>query len=111
MPQKRRPATYAPKPPPPYAPGRGFIQRAADNAGGAADYDDAERAFLVAMDVYKRRHRVKFPALTDVLAVLRSLGWRPPPADPRPAAPAGGPNAAPDGHREGAAGSGDPGRD
>lgn len=41
-----------------------------------ADYEDDEREFMLAMDRYKREQRRPYPAWTEVLAVLKSLGWR-----------------------------------
>jgi hypothetical protein len=40
------------------------------------DYSDDERAFLAAVEKYKREHNRPFPAFTEVLAVARSLGYR-----------------------------------
>ena len=41
-----------------------------------SDYSDEERAFLVAMERYKRRNGRPFPTCREVLYVLRSLGYR-----------------------------------
>lgn len=41
-----------------------------------SEYDREEFEFIKAMDVYMRVNRRKFPQFTEVLAVLRSLGWR-----------------------------------
>jgi hypothetical protein len=41
-----------------------------------SDYSDEERAFLVAMDAYRRRHRRPFPTWREVLHVAHSLGYR-----------------------------------
>jgi hypothetical protein len=48
------------------------------------DYSDEERAFLVAMERYKRLRRRPFPTCREVLYVLRSLGYRklPPAKEP-----------------------------
>ena len=41
-----------------------------------ADYTPEELEFLAAVDKYKREHRRPFPALTELLGVLKSLGYR-----------------------------------
>lgn len=51
-----------------------------------AQFSDDEREFLVAVDRYKRAKRRPFPALSEILAVLRELGWRK--VDNTPCAPA-----------------------
>lgn len=40
------------------------------------DYDDAETEFMKAMDRYKRENRRPFPTWSEVLEVLRALGYR-----------------------------------
>ncbi len=40
------------------------------------DYDDEEIAFMKAMDQYKRDNRRPFPTWSEVLEVLRTLGYR-----------------------------------
>jgi hypothetical protein len=40
------------------------------------DYSDEETAFMKAMDRYKRENRRPFPTWSEVLEVLRSLGYR-----------------------------------
>ena len=40
------------------------------------DYTDEETIFMKAMERYKRENRRPFPTLTEVLEVLRSLGYR-----------------------------------
>jgi len=40
------------------------------------DYTDEETAFMKAMERYKRENRRPFPTWTEVLEVLRSLGYR-----------------------------------
>lgn len=40
------------------------------------DYDDAETVFMKAMDRYKRENRRPFPTWSEVLEVLKSLGYR-----------------------------------
>lgn len=40
------------------------------------NYSDEEREFLTAIDRYKTHYRRPHPTWLEVLAVLRSLGWR-----------------------------------
>jgi hypothetical protein len=40
------------------------------------DYSDEETDFMKAMDRYKRENRRPFPTWSEVLEVLRSLGYR-----------------------------------
>jgi hypothetical protein len=40
------------------------------------DYTDEEIAFMKAMDQYKRDNRRPFPTWSEVLEVLRALGYR-----------------------------------
>ena len=40
------------------------------------DYSDEEIAFMKAMDQYKRDNRRPFPTWSEVLEVLRALGYR-----------------------------------
>jgi hypothetical protein len=40
------------------------------------DYSDDETAFMKAMERYKRENRRPFPTWSEVLEVLRSLGYR-----------------------------------
>ena len=40
------------------------------------DYSAEEVEFLVAVDAFKREHHCPFPTLTQLLAILRGLGWR-----------------------------------
>ena len=47
------------------------------------DYTDEEIAFMKAMDQYKRDNRRPFPTWSEVLEVLRALGYRKV-ADPTP---------------------------
>lgn len=55
-------------------------------------YSDEDREFLQAIDRYKRLKRRPFPAWSEVLIVLRALGWRkdPPHTPGRRADDAGG---------------------
>lgn len=41
-----------------------------------SDYSDEERIFLRAMQDYKRERQRPFPTWREVLAVLKSLGYR-----------------------------------
>lgn len=40
------------------------------------DYDGDELEFMTAVDRYRREHRRPFPTCCEVLAVLKSLGYR-----------------------------------
>jgi hypothetical protein len=40
-----------------------------------ADFSDAEREFMVAMDRFKRTNHRPYPTCRDVLRVLKSLGY------------------------------------
>ena len=44
------------------------------------DYDDDEITFMKAMDQYKRDNRRPFPTWSEVLEVLKALGYRKPEA-------------------------------
>lgn len=61
-------------------PQRPVAVRAVPKRGGIAtsepDYSDDEREFQMAVDRYKRAARRPFPALSEILAVLKSLGYR-----------------------------------
>jgi hypothetical protein len=66
------------------------------DAGPVSGETDEEVEFLKAMDAYKRRS--KFPTWREVLAVLRSLGYRkvaPAGPLPVPVGPAGGSRSGP----------------
>jgi hypothetical protein len=39
-------------------------------------YDDDETEFLKAVERYKRERRRPFPTLSELLGVLKGLGWR-----------------------------------
>lgn len=41
-----------------------------------AEYDVNEVEFLRALQAYQKANHRKFPAFTEVLTVLKSLGWR-----------------------------------
>jgi hypothetical protein len=65
------------------------------------DYTAEELAFLAAIEAYKRRSGRPFPSWTEVLAVLKSLGYaRAPVPEPalNPAAAADVPRVPPDRH-------------
>jgi len=47
-----------------------------DTALPGSDYSDEERAFLVAIERYKRRNRRPFPTWREVLHVAHCLGYR-----------------------------------
>ncbi len=49
-----------------------------------AEYTADECAALAAVDAYRRRTGHKFPTLTELLDVLRALGWTPPARPPPP---------------------------
>lgn len=41
-----------------------------------SEYDDEERELLRAVDRYREEHHIRFPSVTDVLKVVRELGYR-----------------------------------
>jgi hypothetical protein len=49
-----------------------------DPAGVEVDYTDEEREFLATVDRWKGETGTRFPTLTQLLALLRSLGYRRP---------------------------------
>lgn len=53
-----------------------------------SEYTAEECEFLIAIDRYKRTRRRPYPSWSEVLQVLRSLGWRKPsaPTDDSPSA-------------------------
>ena len=58
-----------------------FRRERRDSRGISTDgseYTPDEIEFLKAMEQYKREHRRPFPKWSEVLAVLRSLGYRKP---------------------------------
>src|SRR5213593_4008039 len=55
---------------------RGERRRQVDPTTCERDYNDEEIAFMKAMDQYKRANRRPFPTWSEVLEVLRSLGYR-----------------------------------
>ena len=40
-----------------------------------ADYTTEDTAFIFAMAAWQKRHKVRYPAATDFLTVLKSLGY------------------------------------
>jgi hypothetical protein len=55
---------------------QGERRRQVDPTTCERDYNDEEIAFMKAMDQYKRANRRPFPTWSEVLEVLRSLGYR-----------------------------------
>lgn len=76
---KRRLSLFE-KAPRPEGHGRGPSRRRANVCALdiGADYTDEEREFLHAMDDYITRTGRRFPAWTEALGVLKSLGYRKP---------------------------------
>jgi hypothetical protein len=70
---------------------KGERRRQVDPTTCERDYTDDEIAFMKAMDQYKRDNRRPFPTWSEVLEVLRALGYRKV-AEPTalPGLPAGG---------------------
>jgi hypothetical protein len=54
----------------------GERRRQVDPTTCEKDYNDEEIIFMKAMDQYKRANRRPFPTWSEVLEVLRSLGYR-----------------------------------
>jgi hypothetical protein len=54
----------------------GERRRQVDPTTCEKEYSDEEIAFMRAMDLYKRNNRRPFPTWSEVLEVLRSLGYR-----------------------------------
>ena len=54
----------------------GERRRQVDPTTCEKDYNDEEIIFMKAMDQYKRSNRRPFPTWSEVLEVLRSLGYR-----------------------------------
>jgi hypothetical protein len=44
--------------------------------GSEREYSQDEREFLLAVDRYRRNYRRPYPTCCEVLAILRSLGYR-----------------------------------
>jgi hypothetical protein len=55
---------------------QGERRRQVDPTTCERDYTDEEIVFMKAMDLYKRANRRPFPTWSEVLEVLRSLGYR-----------------------------------
>lgn len=55
---------------------RGERRRQVDPTTCERDYNDEEIEFMKAMDQYKRDNRRPFPTWSEVLEVLRALGYR-----------------------------------
>jgi hypothetical protein len=55
---------------------KGERRRQVDPTTCEKDYSDEEIIFMKAMDQYKRANRRPFPTWSEVLEVLRSLGYR-----------------------------------
>jgi hypothetical protein len=55
---------------------QGERRRQVDPTTCEKDYSDDEIIFMKAMDQYKRANRRPFPTWSEVLEVLRSLGYR-----------------------------------
>jgi hypothetical protein len=55
---------------------QGERRRQVDPTTCERDYNDEEIEFMKAMDQYKRANRRPFPTWSEVLEVLRSLGYR-----------------------------------
>ena len=54
----------------------GERRRQVDPTTCERDYNDDEITFMKAMDQYKRDNRRRFPTLSEVLEVVRALGYR-----------------------------------
>jgi hypothetical protein len=55
---------------------QGERRRQVDPTTCERDYTDEEIVFMKAMDAYKRANRRPFPTWSEVLEVLRALGYR-----------------------------------
>jgi hypothetical protein len=55
---------------------KGERRRQVDPTTCERDYTDEEIEFMKAMDLYKRANRRPFPTWSEVLEVLRALGYR-----------------------------------
>src|SRR5262245_10525179 len=55
---------------------QGERRRQVDPTTCERDYNDEEISFMKAMDQYKRDNRRPFPTWSEVLEVLRALGYR-----------------------------------
>lgn len=52
------------------------MTRGADPTCSELDYGPDEVEFMLAMERYRREHRRRFPTCSEVLAVVKSLGYR-----------------------------------
>jgi hypothetical protein len=52
------------------------LRRQIDPATCERDYSEEEIEFMLAMHDYKQQHRRPFPTLSEVLDVLKTLGYR-----------------------------------
>lgn len=59
------------------------------------DYSDDEVEFMQALDAYKRKHGRMFPTCSEILEVLRGLGYQKLPLVPQPVAGEANPNLEP----------------
>lgn len=57
---------------PPYKSGKGILS----STNLTLDYTADELEFLKAMDDYKRNHQCPYPTWHEVLAVVKSLGYK-----------------------------------
>lgn len=72
-------------------PGRGeviyrLIAKRSHPTTSEVQYDDEEREWLAAVDGYKRTTGKKFPTYTEMLAIMKSLGYTRDPRGPEPSA-------------------------
>lgn len=70
------PAKHAPKPPkaPPYK--RVDARKRGCPITTQIIYDDDELEFLKAVEKYKKAKKRQFPSCSELLGVLKGLGWR-----------------------------------
>ncbi len=54
----------------------GQRRRLIDPATCERDYSDEEKAFMLAIDVYKRHYQRPFPTCSEALQIAYSLGYR-----------------------------------
>lgn len=50
-------------------------KRCTDSFDGS-DYTAEQLAYLVAVEAFKRKHQVRYPALTDYLRIALEMGYR-----------------------------------
>ena len=51
------------------------------------DYTEDEHELLMAVEAWKKRTRKKFPTFSELLAIIRELGYRKPEPEDTPPAP------------------------